>query len=34
MSEQVPFVRTAGYEADPAEVRRVLLLYSGASTRA
>jgi argininosuccinate synthase len=23
------FVRTAGYEADPAEVRRVLLLYSG-----
>jgi argininosuccinate synthase len=30
MSEQAPEqVRTAGYEADPAEVRRVLLLYSG-----
>jgi argininosuccinate synthase len=30
MSEQAPDqVRTAGYEADPAEVRRVLLLYSG-----
>jgi argininosuccinate synthase len=30
MSEQSPAqVRTAGYEADPAEVRRVLLLYSG-----
>jgi argininosuccinate synthase len=30
MSEISPeLVRTAGYEADPAEVRRVLLLYSG-----
>jgi argininosuccinate synthase len=30
MAEQAPEqVRTAGYEADPAEVRRVLLLYSG-----
>jgi argininosuccinate synthase len=30
MSEQAPEqVRTAGYEADPAEVKRVLLLYSG-----
>jgi argininosuccinate synthase len=30
MTEQAPEqVRTAGYEADPAEVRRVLLLYSG-----
>jgi argininosuccinate synthase len=30
MSEIAPEgVRTAGYEADPAEVRRVLLLYSG-----
>ncbi|HET8862945.1 MAG TPA: argininosuccinate synthase [Solirubrobacterales bacterium] len=30
MSELAPEeVRTAGYEADPAEVRRVLLLYSG-----
>ncbi len=30
MSEISPeAVRTAGYEADPAEVRRVLLLYSG-----
>ena len=30
MSETPPEqVRTAGYEADPAEVRRVLLLYSG-----
>jgi argininosuccinate synthase len=30
MSPQCPeSVRTAGYEADPAEVRRVLLLYSG-----
>ncbi len=30
MSEGAPEqVRTAGYEADPAEVRRVLLLYSG-----
>jgi argininosuccinate synthase len=30
MSEPSPEgVRTAGYEADPAEVRRVLLLYSG-----
>jgi argininosuccinate synthase len=30
MAEQAPQqVRTAGYEADPAEVRRVLLLYSG-----
>jgi argininosuccinate synthase len=30
MSEISPeSVRTAGYEADPAEVRRVLLLYSG-----
>ncbi|HEX6687861.1 MAG TPA: argininosuccinate synthase [Solirubrobacterales bacterium] len=30
MSELPPEqVRTAGYEADPAEVRRVLLLYSG-----
>jgi argininosuccinate synthase len=30
MSEGAPQqVRTAGYEADPAEVRRVLLLYSG-----
>ncbi|HSS04600.1 MAG TPA: argininosuccinate synthase, partial [Solirubrobacterales bacterium] len=30
MSEAFPEqVRTAGYEADPAEVRRVLLLYSG-----
>jgi argininosuccinate synthase len=30
MGEQAPEqVRTAGYEADPAEVRRVLLLYSG-----
>ncbi len=30
MSELSPEqVRTAGYEADPAEVRRVLLLYSG-----
>jgi len=30
MSERAPEqVRTAGYEADPAEVRRVLLLYSG-----
>jgi argininosuccinate synthase len=30
MSESLPEqVRTAGYEADPAEVRRVLLLYSG-----
>jgi argininosuccinate synthase len=30
MSESAPEqVRTAGYEADPAEVQRVLLLYSG-----
>jgi argininosuccinate synthase len=30
MAEPAPEqVRTAGYEADPAEVRRVLLLYSG-----
>jgi argininosuccinate synthase len=30
MSDPAPDqVRTAGYEADPAEVRRVLLLYSG-----
>jgi argininosuccinate synthase len=30
MADQAPEqVRTAGYEADPAEVRRVLLLYSG-----
>jgi argininosuccinate synthase len=30
MSEPSPEqIRTAGYEADPAEVRRVLLLYSG-----
>jgi argininosuccinate synthase len=30
MADQLPeHVRTAGYEADPAEVRRVLLLYSG-----
>jgi argininosuccinate synthase len=30
MTELLPeAVRTAGYEADPAEVRRVLLLYSG-----
>jgi argininosuccinate synthase len=30
MSEAPPEqIRTAGYEADPAEVRRVLLLYSG-----
>ena len=30
MSDQAPEqVRTAGYEADPAKVRRVLLLYSG-----
>lgn len=30
MAEQAPEqVRTAGYEADPAEVRRVVLLYSG-----
>jgi argininosuccinate synthase len=30
MTERAPEqVRTAGYEADPAEVRRVLLLYSG-----
>jgi argininosuccinate synthase len=30
MSEPSPeHVRTAGYEADPAQVRRVLLLYSG-----
>ena len=26
---QIPTVRTASYEADPAEVHRVLLLYSG-----
>jgi len=29
MAEAPEQVRTAGYEADPAEVRRVLLLYSG-----
>ena len=29
MPEAPEQVRTAGYEADPAEVRRVLLLYSG-----
>jgi argininosuccinate synthase len=28
-SEQIQQARTASYEADPAEVRRVLLLYSG-----
>jgi argininosuccinate synthase len=28
-SDSSPQQRTAGYEADPAEVRRVLLLYSG-----
>jgi argininosuccinate synthase len=27
--EEISFARTASYEADPADVRRVLLLYSG-----
>src|SRR5215212_6555294 len=29
MTEPAPAPRTASYEADPADVRRVLLLYSG-----
>jgi argininosuccinate synthase len=28
-ASQIPFTRTASYEADPAQVHRVLLLYSG-----